>query len=61
MHSSFAATLLAVSAIFSTALAGPLYTRQVCGAAPGGNVAQSPLSQPAGISKLSPPLYQILH
>ncbi|KAH6708980.1 hypothetical protein DL95DRAFT_484349 [Leptodontidium sp. 2 PMI_412] len=52
MH-SFTATILAASAIFSAASAGPIVARQVCGAAPAGAVAQTPLSQPSGITTAS--------
>ncbi|PVH74433.1 hypothetical protein DL98DRAFT_594073 [Cadophora sp. DSE1049] len=52
MH-SFTATILAASAIFSAASAGPIFARQVCGAAPAGAVAQTPLSQPSGITTAS--------
>ncbi|CZR61761.1 uncharacterized protein PAC_11658 [Phialocephala subalpina] len=49
MH-SFTATILAASALFSAASAGPIFARQVCGAAPAGTTAQTPLTQPSGIS-----------
>ena len=54
MH-AFTATILAASAFFSASSAGLIFVRQVCGAAPAGTVAQTPLSQPAGISEPSIP------
>ncbi|KAH9220359.1 hypothetical protein DL95DRAFT_383275, partial [Leptodontidium sp. 2 PMI_412] len=49
MH-SFTATIFAASVLFSAASASPIFARQVCGAAPGGATAQTPLSQPSGIN-----------
>lgn len=54
MHCSFSATVLATFSMISIASAGPiLVSREVCGAAPSGTVAQTPLLQPTGISKLN--------
>ncbi|KAH8676480.1 hypothetical protein BGZ60DRAFT_428997 [Tricladium varicosporioides] len=43
-------TVLAAFSTFSMTSAGPIAARQVCGAAPTGTVAQTPLSQPTGIT-----------
>ncbi|KAH8747435.1 hypothetical protein F5882DRAFT_370734, partial [Hyaloscypha sp. PMI_1271] len=50
MHCSFSNTVLAAFSIISIASAGPIAARDICGAAPTGTVAQTPLSQPAGIT-----------
>lgn len=46
----FTTTILAATALVSAVSAGPILARQVCGAAPGGTAAQTPLSQPSGIT-----------
>ncbi|KAL5317067.1 hypothetical protein ACEPPN_016121 [Leptodophora sp. 'Broadleaf-Isolate-01'] len=50
MHCSFSNTVLAAFGLISIASAGPIAARQVCGAAPTGTVAQTPLAQPTGIT-----------
>jgi hypothetical protein len=51
MHCSFSTTVLAAFSVISIASAGPIASRQICGAAPTGAVAQTPLLQPSGISE----------
>ncbi len=51
MHCSFSKTVFAAFSIISIASAGPIAAREVCGAAPTGTVAQTPLAQPTGIGK----------
>ncbi|KAH6675880.1 hypothetical protein B0J14DRAFT_652717 [Halenospora varia] len=43
-------TVLAAFSALSMTSAGPIAAREVCGAAPTGTVAQTPLSQPTGIT-----------
>ena len=50
MYCSFSATVSTAFGVLSVASAGPIAARQVCGAAPAGIVAQTPLSQPTGIT-----------
>lgn len=53
MHCSFSATVLTAFSIISAVNAGPIAARQVCGAAPAGTTAQTPLLQPTGIQTAS--------
>ncbi|OBT61481.1 hypothetical protein VE03_09345 [Pseudogymnoascus sp. 23342-1-I1] len=53
MHCSFSTTVIAAFSMLSVVCAGPIATRQVCGAAPVGTVAQTPLLQPTGITTAS--------
>ncbi|KFY04696.1 hypothetical protein V491_09279 [Pseudogymnoascus sp. VKM F-3775] len=53
MHCSFSTTVIAAFSMLSVASAGPIAARQVCGAAPSGTVAQTPLLQPTGITTAS--------
>ncbi|KAH8598584.1 hypothetical protein B0O99DRAFT_615448 [Bisporella sp. PMI_857] len=47
---SFTSTIFAITAVLSVASASPLAVRDICGAAPTGTVAQTPLAEPSGIT-----------
>ncbi|KFY72883.1 hypothetical protein V499_07017 [Pseudogymnoascus sp. VKM F-103] len=53
MHCSFSTTVIAAFSMLSVVCAGPIASRKVCGAAPVGTVAQTPLLQPTGITTAS--------
>lgn len=50
MQYAFTAAALATFSIFTSASGTPIQARSVCGAAPTGKAAQTPLAQPTGIS-----------
>ncbi|KFZ23938.1 hypothetical protein V502_01584 [Pseudogymnoascus sp. VKM F-4520 (FW-2644)] len=50
MQYAFTATALAAFSIFTSASGTPIQDRSVCGAAPTGKTAQTPLAQPTGIT-----------
>ena len=48
---SLTSTIIAITAALSVTSASPLVARDICGVAPTGTVTQTPLAEPAGISK----------